>query len=38
MTSPYRTDVTDGIAELELCNPPVNAFGVEAQFSPGCGD
>ena len=33
MTSPYRTDVTDGIAELELCNPPVNAFGVEAQFS-----
>ncbi len=33
MTSPYRTEVADGIAELELCNPPVNAFGVGAQFA-----
>ena len=33
MTSPYRIDVTDGIAELELCNPPVNAFGVDDQFA-----
>ena len=33
MTSPFRTEVADGIAELELCNPPVNAFGVDAQFA-----
>jgi enoyl-CoA hydratase len=33
MTSPFRTGVSDGIAELEICNPPVNAFGVEAQFA-----
>ena len=25
--------MADGIAELELCNPPVNAFGVDAQFA-----
>lgn len=31
MTGPFRTEVADGIAELELCNPPVNAFGVGAQ-------
>ena len=33
MDRPYRTEVADGIAELELCNPPVNAFGVDAQFA-----
>ena len=33
MSEPYRVAVTDGIAELELCNPPVNAFGVDAQFA-----
>ncbi len=33
MSEPYRVEVTDGIAELELCNPPVNAFGVDAQFA-----
>ncbi len=33
MTDPYRTAVSDGIAEVELCNPPVNAFGVDAQFA-----
>ena len=33
MTSPFRTDVADGIAELEFCNPPVNAFGVDDQFA-----
>ncbi len=33
MAKPYRVEVADGIAELELCNPPVNAFGVEAQFA-----
>ena len=30
---PFRIEVGDGIAELELCNPPVNAFGVDAQLS-----
>ena len=33
MTEPFATTVADGIAELELCNPPVNAFGVDAQFA-----
>ena len=33
MSEPYRIEVTDGIAEMELCNPPVNAFGVDAQFA-----
>ena len=33
MSEPYRVEVIDGIAELELCNPPVNAFGVDAQFA-----
>ena len=33
MSRPYRVEVADGIAELELCNPPVNAFGVDAQFA-----
>ena len=33
MSEPYRVQVTDGIAELELWNPPVNAFGVDAQFA-----
>ena len=33
MSEPYRVEVADGIAELELCNPPVNAFGVDAQFA-----
>ena len=33
MDRPYRVEVTDGIAELELCNPPVNALGVDAQFA-----
>ena len=33
MSKPYRVEVADGIAELELCNPPVNAFGVDAQFA-----
>ena len=33
MTSPFRTEIADGVAELELCNPPVNAFGVDAQFA-----
>ena len=37
MTSPYRTEVSDGIAEFELCNPPVNAFGVDAQFALAAG-
>ncbi len=27
------TRVADGVAELELHNPPVNAFGVQAQFA-----
>lgn len=31
MSEPFATTVTDGIAELELNNPPVNAFGVKAQ-------
>ena len=33
MDRPFRVEVTDGIAELELCNPPVNALGVDAQFA-----
>ena len=33
MTEPFETAVSDGIAELELHNPPVNAFGVAAQFA-----
>ena len=33
MTSPFSTEVADGMAELELCNPPVNAFGVDDQFA-----
>ena len=33
MSEPYRVEVSGGIAELELCNPPVNAFGVDAQFA-----
>ena len=33
MSEPYRVEVIDGVAEVELCNPPVNAFGVDAQFA-----
>ncbi len=33
MAVPYVTAVSDGIAELELHNPPVNALGVDAQFA-----
>ena len=33
MSSPYRVGVADGVAELEIHNPPVNAFGVDAQFA-----
>ncbi len=32
MAEPFRTEISDGIAELELHNPPVNALGVDAQF------
>ena len=37
MSEPYRVEVIDGIAELEMCNPPVNAFGVDAQFALAAG-
>ena len=30
-------EVSDGIAELELCNPPVSALGVDAQFALAAG-
>ena len=33
MRTPFVVTVADGIAELELDNPPVNAFGVAAQFA-----
>ena len=33
MRTPFVVTVADGIAELELDNPPVNAFGVVAQFA-----
>ena len=33
MTRPFSTAVADGIAELVLDNPPVNAFDTRAQFA-----
>ena len=33
MTDPYAVSVADGIAELVLDNPPVNAFDTAAQFA-----
>lgn len=33
MTQPFGTTIENGIAELVLDNPPVNAFGCDAQFA-----
>ncbi len=33
MSQPFETTITDGIAELVLNNPPVNAFDVATQFA-----